>query len=309
MSFVEGASLQGRGVRHSRAIVEGWPGLSNHARMQWQAYLICATPTSPMNSFLNSLELRFGRFAIPGLVAILAILQVAVWVLLQVSPDFHLMLRLHRVLVEHGEVWRLVTWVFVPQWSSLLLLLFGVMLMLTISSVLDHAWGAFRVNLYIFSGIVFIVLGHWFFGAVPEGLFLYGSIFLAFCVIVPEYEISLYLIMPIKVKYLGMIAGAMELLAFIGTPELRSTIFFSHLNFLIAFTPGFTRWMKQRGTVVQRRARFDSAKPPQGTFFHKCANCGKTDVDDPKLEFRVTTDGEEYCTICRPRKSLVENAK
>ncbi|HSI62723.1 MAG TPA: hypothetical protein VLE43_06380, partial [Candidatus Saccharimonadia bacterium] len=101
-----------------------------------------------MNSFLNSLELRFGRFAIPGLVAILAIIQVATWVLLQMSPQFVLALLLNRGLVEHGEVWRLITWVFVPQWSSPIWLLFGVMLMLMFSSVLDQAWGAFRVNLY-----------------------------------------------------------------------------------------------------------------------------------------------------------------
>ncbi|RBP42329.1 hypothetical protein DES53_10633 [Roseimicrobium gellanilyticum] len=261
-----------------------------------------------MNSFLNSLENRFGRFAIPGLVAILAIIQVGVWVLLRLSPDFRTTLFLHRALVEHGEVWRLITWVFVPQWESPIWLFFGVMLMLMFSSVLDHAWGAFRVNLYIFSGILFMILGHWFFGAVPEGLTLYASIFLAFCVIVPDFELNLFFILPVKVKYLGMITGGMALLAFIGTPEARSTIFFSHLNFLLAFVPGFIRWMKQRGTVVQRRARFDSAKPPEGTFFHKCANCGKTDLDDPKLDFRVTTDGEEYCTVCRPRKDLVEKS-
>ncbi|HSI64513.1 MAG TPA: hypothetical protein VLE43_15400 [Candidatus Saccharimonadia bacterium] len=262
-----------------------------------------------MNSFLNSLELRFGRFAIPGLVAILAIIQVAVWVMVRLYPEFIGALVLHRAMVEQGEIWRLITWIFIPQSFTPLWLLFGVMLMLTISSVLDHAWGAFKVNLYVFGGTLLIILGHWFFDVPPMGLFLYESIFLAFCVVVPDYEINLYLIMPIKVKYLGLIAGGISLLAFIGHPELRSTIFFAHLNFLLAFTPGFIRWMKQRGTVVQRRARFDSAKPPQGTFFHKCSNCGKTDIDDPKLEFRVTSDGEEYCTVCRPRKSLVENAK
>jgi hypothetical protein len=262
-----------------------------------------------MNSFLNSLELRFGRFAIPGLVAILAIIQVGTWVVLKLSPDFLPALFLRRGLVENGELWRLITWIFIPRWSNPIWLFVGVMLMLTFSSVLDHAWGAFRVNLYIFSGILFMILGHWFFGAVPDGLTLYLSIFLAFCVIVPDFELNLFFILPVKVKYLGLIAGGMALLSFIGNPELRTTVFFSHLNFLLAFTPRFIQWIKLRGTVVQRRARFESAQPPQGSFFHKCANCGKTDIDDPKLEFRVTSDGEEYCTICRPRKNLVGETK
>lgn len=261
-----------------------------------------------MNSFLNSLELRFGRFAVPGLVAILAIIQLITWVLLRLRPDFAESLILWRPLVLQGEWWRLVTWVFVPQSMSALWVILGSLLMLTFSAVLDHAWGAFRVNLYIFGGILSMIVGHWFFGANPIGLALYTSIFLAFCAIVPNYEISLFFILPIKVKYLGMVAGAFELLQFIDTPAMRSAIIFSLLNFFVAFTPVFFRWMKQRGTVSQRRARFESAKPVPSAFFHKCASCGKTDVDDPKLDFRVTADGEEYCTVCRPRKTLVEKS-
>lgn len=260
-----------------------------------------------MNSFLNSLELRLGRFAIPGLVATLAIIQVATWVLLRFNPEFAASLILFRPLVLNGELWRLVTWVFVPgTGNNALWVLLGALLMITFSSVLDQAWGAFRVNLYVFGGMFFLILGHWFFWAMPLGLTLYTSIFLAFCCLVPNYEISLFFILPIKVKYLGMITGGIELFSFINSPEARPTIFFSLLNFFIAFGPGFFRAIKQRGVVVQRRARFDSAKAPEGTFFHKCANCGKTDVDDPKLDFRVTSDGEEYCSVCRPKKELVK---
>ncbi len=256
-----------------------------------------------MNSFLNTLELKFGRFAISGIVAILAVIQIVTWILLRLNPSFETSLFLWRPLVEAGEWWRLITWVFVPQSMSALWVLFGSLLMLTFSRVLDQAWGAFRVNLYISGGILIMILGHWFWGTYPpQGIWLYNCIFLAFCAIIPNYEIHLFLILPIKVKYLGMITAGLQILQFLDKPGLRSAIFFGYLIFFIAFIPVFFRWMKQRGTVVQRRARFEAAQTPADSFFHKCTSCGKTDLDDPKLDFRVTADGSEYCTGCRPRK-------
>ncbi len=263
-----------------------------------------------MNSFLNTLELRLGRFAVPGLVAILGVIQLITWVLLRLHPEFGAALFLFRPLVEAGEWWRLVSWVFVPGSMQAIWVLLGALLMLTFSAVMDHAWGAFRTNLYVFGGMLFMILGHWFFDPFipPSGFILYSSIFLAFCAIVPNYEISLFMILPIKVKYLGMINGGYLILNFIDTPLVRPSIFFGLLNFFLAFGPAFFRWLKQRGNVAQRRARFESAQPPADSFFHKCATCGKTEVDDPKLDFRVTADGEEYCSVCRPKKSPADSA-
>jgi hypothetical protein len=46
---------------------------------------------------------------------------------------------------------------------------------------------------------------------------------------------------------------------------------------------------------AQRRRRFDAKKQPEGDAFHTCEVCGRTDVTDPRLEFRVGHDGKEYC--------------
>jgi hypothetical protein len=140
------------------------------------------------------------------------------------------------------------------------------------------------------------------FNAPPVGLTLYTSIFLACAVIAPNYELLIFFILPVKMKWLGALTGAGLLLNFIRVQSLRLSIFCSLLNFFIAFGPVFFRWMRQRGTVTTRRARFDSAKAPEGSWLHKCHACGKTDLDDPKLDFRVGADGEDYCSECRPQK-------
>ena len=253
-------------------------------------------------SLLNSLEIRFGRFAVPGLVAFIAWFQVAVWVLIQMRPEFVDALDLDRGLVLEGQIWRLITWVFIPGSFSPLWLLLGVMLMMTFSEALDHAWGPFRVNLYVFGGILFMIAGAMLFDSPPMGLTLYTSIFLAFATIAPNYELLLFFILPVKMKYLAMITGALLLLSFIDTPSARLPVVFSLLNYFIAFGPGFLKGAKHRAEVTERRMRFEGEKRPAGTFLHKCSVCGKTEVDDATLDFRVGADGEDYCNMCRPKK-------
>ncbi len=128
------------------------------------------------------------------------------------------------------------------------------------------------------------------------------SIFFAFACVVPNYEILLFFILPLKVKYIAMLGGACCCWISSIPAALRVPILFSFLNFFIACGPMFWRHFTQRTKVAARRSRFESAQLPSGSFFHRCAECGKTEVDDATLEFRVTADGEEYCTGCRPKK-------
>lgn len=253
-------------------------------------------------SLINTLETKFGRYAVPHLVRILAGFQVAVWLMIKIQPEFELFLLLDRTSVMKGEVWRLITWVIIPGQIPLVFLFFAVMVMFMIGDALEDAWGAFRVNLYVFGGMAAVIVGVLVFNFIPMGVTIDATLFLAFAVLFPEVELLVFLILPVKAKYLGMITGALLLLSFIDTPGSRLPIVFSLLNFFVTFAPGFFKGMSQKAVVTERRMRFNSGKTPEGTFFHKCHQCGKTDVDDAKLEFRVTADGEEYCVVCRPVK-------
>ena len=284
-------------------------------------------------SLINTLENKFGRHAIPGLVNLIAGCQVAVWILLRFQPGFQDWLALNKTMILHGEVWRLVTFVFLPGHSNPIWMLVSVMLLLMIGRTLEQAWGPFRVNLYILGGIVFSAAGVLLQqqlaidgllrnagmegGLDPEvieqlrgtadvgamcSLWFGMSIFFAFACVVPNYEILLFMILPLKVKYIAMLGGAKLLLDFISAGPLRVPMFFSLLNFFIACAPICWKNFTQRTKVASRRARFESAQRPAGEFFHQCALCRKTELDDPHLEFRVTSDGEEYCSVCNPKK-------
>lgn len=252
-------------------------------------------------SMIASLEKKFGHLAIPHSVRILALFQVVTWLMLKMQPEFAGWIFLSRDKVLQGEVWRVITWAFMPGDFHPLWLIFAVFIMFTMGDALEAAWGTFRVNLYILGGILAVDIGTMIFGFVPQGVTLYSNIFLAFAVFFPNFEFLLFFILPVKVKYLAWLNVAGLLLVFIEHADSRLAIVFSLLNFIIAFGPGFIRGTKRGAVVAQRRSRFEAAKTPDHQAFHQCAVCKKTELDDPALDFRVTADGEEYCNLCRPK--------
>jgi hypothetical protein len=257
-------------------------------------------------ALIDKLEAKFGHLAVPHIVKILALFQVAVFAMLWMQPAFVSWITLHPEEVMRGQVWRLITWVFIPAINlsdqlAVIWIIFAVMIMFMMGDALESVWGAFRLNLYIIGGILAVIIGAMIFDFTPQGVTLYSTIFLAFAVFFPDVEFLVFFILPVKVKYLAWINGALFLLALIDSPSARLPILFGLANFIIAFGPGFIRGAKQGAVVAQRRNRFTAARTSESVAFHQCATCKKTELDDKNLDFRVTADGEEYCTVCRPR--------
>ena len=256
--------------------------------------------------FVSRLEARFGRFAIPGLVQVLAVLQlVTLGLFLISSPEaqdtFVGFLELDPGRVMRGEVWRVVSHVFLPRSLSLVWALIGAMFLMWIGRGLDEAWGAFRVNLFVMGGILSLTVGALIFGYVGGGLFLFQTLLFALAVFYPNEEIMLFFVIPVKVKWLAIIGAALLGFSVMGQPELFWQVLFANLNFLVAFGPAFVRQSAQRAKVMERKSRFEAASPSAGDFFHQCHVCGKTELDDKTLDFRVLESGDEICNVCREK--------
>ena len=128
------------------------------------------------------------------------------------------------------------------------------------------------------------------------------SIFLAFAVMYPDMQVMLYFIIPIKMKWMAIVYAVLTLYEFIVSGWAgRVAIFMSLLNFIIFFfsTRNFKRYSPHE---IHRRQQFKSQmrqpRPGSGITRHKCAICGRTELDDPNLEFRFCSkcDGNyEYC--------------
>ena len=173
--------------------------------------------------------------------------------------------------------------------------------MMWIGRALDAAWGAFRVNLYIFGWMFVVTLGALIFGWPAPGMFLYQSLLFAFATLFPNEEIYLYMILPIKMKWVAFLAAGMMAFMVMRDPSMLLPVLAGHLNYLIAFGPGFVSERAKQARVLARRTRFESAQLPQGTFFHQCSVCKKTELDDSHLEFRVLDSGDEICSVCRAK--------
>lgn len=264
---------------------------------------------------MDKLEARFGRFAMPGILKAVAGFQVLVYVLVAFTTSgstvadssFYSLLTLDRESVLSGQVWRLFTFIFLPINTNPLWVAISALFLVFINNAIESEWGSFKLNAFVLLGMLFVAGGVVFLGGWPTGLYLFSVFILAAAVLHPEQEILLMLIIPVKLKWVGVFTFATMVLAFLGSPApIQVTIFLSFANFLLFFGPETLRKMKHRGEVTERRRRFQSVLPDEEDAFHVCIGCGKTDVADPEEEFRVAGDGEEYCSGCRPGQE--ENA-
>lgn len=268
--------------------------------------------------FLSRLESKFGRFAIPGLVQIIALFQMLVVIITMFMPAegtlaFKSLLGLDLSRVMQGEVWRLVTHVFIPRSFSPIWAVFGTLVMMWIGRTLDEAWGPFRVNLYVFGWLFAVTVATLLFpwvGVVaalgfPTSLFLYQTLLFAFATMFPNEEISLYFVLPIKMKWVALLSAGATAFMVMKAPVLLVPVLIAHLNYFVAFGPGFVSERARQAKVVARRSRFEAAQLPENTFFHQCSVCHKTEVDNPQLDFRVLDSGEEICSECRAKRTVM----
>ncbi len=250
---------------------------------------------------LDSLERRFGRFAIPGLIRVVAGFNALVFVLARLSPDLVHMLDLNRGAILRGEVWRLVTYIFIPTTDSPIWILFVLLFLWYIGEGLERAWGAFRVNLFYLIGMLGTTVAAFFFGSNFSNTMLNASLFFAFAHFYPDEVIYIFFILPAKVKWLAWVSAALLLFGFVSSPNsYRMALVAAMANYLIFFGPGLVRAARQRHEVADRQKRFEGNSRPEEEALHHCATCGATELTNPNLEFRVARDGEEYCLAHLP---------
>jgi membrane associated rhomboid family serine protease len=247
-------------------------------------------------SWFQKFEKRYHNFGIPGLLRIVAIMQVLVYVLILLNPQVTEVLRLNFDLVKEGQIWRLFTFALLPNSLDIVGMLFAVLMLLWVGDALESDWGAFRVTLYYFGTIAMMVLASRF-GPIQfiSSELIYLSIFLAFATTFPSTVINLYGILPVPAKWLGWLDLARIGFLLYTLPQLRVGILMSLAPFLLLAVPIWIRHSRQRIRVGYRRAEFASASLPKSDHFHKCAICGRTDTSNPELEFRVMPDDTEVC--------------
>ena len=252
----------------------------------------------PAATLLDRLESRFGHLAIPGIHRILAGFQFLCFVLLLINQEFYGFLALDGGLVMKGEVWRLFTFLFIPRTLSIIWIIFVIMIVFFIGDRLEAEWGKFRLNLYVAGTTIGLWLSELVLGipigpAAPE--LLYSSLFLAFAAVDPNAILNLYGLIPFKAKWLGWINAIVLALMCKQTPSMTPGVLLALVPFFVYFIPRFVHDRRHGARVQSRRAEYKASSLPATEHFHECKVCGRTDVTNPELLFRIAGDDDEYC--------------
>ena len=198
-------------------------------------------------NWLDKLERKFGRYAIPNLTVYLLAGYVIGFAVYYLAPNLLRYLTLEPYYILHGQIWRLITWVFMPTDTNLVYLLIMALFYYQLGTTLERTWGTFRFNVYIFGGMLFTVIGAFLLygimylmnGGVTTEMLLIGtsfstsyinmSIFLAFACMYPDMQVLLMFIIPIKMKWMAAVYGV--LIALI--PAFLVALYFFGLGALI----------------------------------------------------------------------------
>lgn len=268
-------------------------------------------------NFLNKLERKYGRYAIRNLPMIMVVLYVVGYVIELFFPSALSLFQLEPYDILHGQIWRLVTWVIIPPSSLDIFTIIMLYFYFSLGRTLEQTWGAFRFNLYIFSGMFFTAVGAFIlYGALyaMTGSQVYGignffstyyinmSIFLAFALTYPDLQVMLYFLIPIRIKWMGLLYGVLILADLVrGNWASRVAIIASLFNFIIFYLISgrldrFSPHQVHRRQTYKKKVK--QVQPRGGITKHKCAICGRTEQDGDDLEFRFCSkcDGNyEYC--------------
>jgi hypothetical protein len=244
-------------------------------------------------SLLSKLERLLGRFAITNLSLYLIIGQVFFWGLaMMISFDLG-NIALLPVAVLAGEVWRLFTFLLVPPNAHPVFIAFAWYIFYIMGTALEHYWGAFRFCAFI--GIGWLLTAAVSF-ATPltygSNVFLAGSVFLAFAYLNPDFELMLFFILPVKIKWLALLQWiGYGYVLVVGPWSGRFAVLAATGNFLLFFSSDILSQIRTGRRRMTHQASVFAASSDEHEPRHRCRICGKTDLSDPKMDFR-------YCSKC-----------
>ena len=260
-----------------------------------------------MQQWLDRFCARHPRLGIPGLMRYIVIGNVLVYLLDMFSKSGYAMgtglLGFSASAILQGQVWRLVTFIFVPASShNIFFFLVTLYFYYFIGNALENEWGANKFTIfYLFGVILNIAVG--FLVGTASMFYVNMSMFFAFAFLFPDTTVLLFFILPVKMKWLAYLDGALfafDIIKAIGAHNWAGVVLpiVALLNFAVFIWPEVhylkerAKYQNSRKTVQFRQAQQQQAKQAQQQGYrHKCAVCGRTDTDYPDLQFR-------YCSKC-----------
>ena len=273
---------------------------------------------SALHRWLDRFCARHPGFGIPNLMKYIVIGNVVVFLLDQFSNGLcSALLSFSPAAIAQGQVWRVVSFVFIPVssgstfFSRVILLAISLYFYWFIGNILEREWGSAKFTLFYAVGVVLTILaGLATRGAGVTMFYVNMSMFFSFASLYPDMQV-LFFFIPMKVKWLAWLdlaLFAVECVRYLigGAAVLCLLPLVAVVNYLIFFWPELAGLLgrtarRRRYTASKKTVNFQKAArqaQQQKGYIHKCAVCGKTDTDYPNEEFRYCSKYNGYYCYC-----------
>ena len=267
-----------------------------------------------LNAAVDRFAWKHPRFGIPHLMRYIVIISAVVFLLDYFSNGAasYMLYFDAGLILEKGELWRLITWLFVPSGNNIFWTIIGLFCYYSIGSSVEGYWGRVKFNLFYLSCVVitvvlaFVSLLWTDYPYITNGM-LNNVLFLVFATLFPTAMIRIQFIIPIQAKWLaalyvvltiydifkyglGYLIFMLPMYLGIWLPYL--VFFWDRVWDLLAEFGFRFRHQNSKQTIQFKSAvRQQKKKDAERGYRHKCAVCGRTDASNPELEFR-------YCSRC-----------
>lgn len=214
-----------------------------------------------MDSLMDKLERKFYKFSISNLMEIIVFGMGLVYIVdLVLGNAMHIsvssMLAFDRGAILHGQIWRLITFIFIPPNSSILFILLSLYFYWMVGNGLENQWGSFKFNVFYICGILGTVIAGFITGYATNN-YLNLSLFLAFALIYPDYQVLFFGILPLKVKYLAIIDAVAMAAMLVSVPwQAKIAIVVALGNVLLFFWGSFNDTIKRMKRQYEWRKNY-----------------------------------------------------
>ncbi len=212
--------------------------------------------------WLNRLEYKYGRYCIRGLTKYLVIGRIVMYLLMTTFPMYFLSLffaPLSRAALMQGQVWQLLTFIITPPSSSPLWFLVDAYFFYMIGSALENVWGDFKFNVFILLSMAAGILSCLLTG-VGTAAYLSTLMFIAYATYFPHQTMLVMFVLPVPAKYLGIAAGILLLIGFLGgSLAIKVNILLACGALLLFFGKGLIQKIKNEIRYAQNRQRWKNA--------------------------------------------------
>jgi len=209
-------------------------------------------------NFLNKLERNAGWLAIGNLPVYVVAAQAILYIWGMLNPGSEALLTMEPHLVRAGEYWRIFTFLFLvpfqhPLWTALFLYFQFIC-----GQALENEWGSFRLTIFYLTGAVGCIAAAFIAGYdLSAAFYLNETIFLAFAALYPDFQILLFFVIPIRIKWIAWFTWARIALGIFGAPGLlKVAILVSLSNYFLFFAGPHYRSVRERIERWNHRRRY-----------------------------------------------------